>query len=606
MNKEERRSKAADGEDDQTHPPMCPKNYKPWIIALVVMALLTIAWALAEKYKLKPGDIPHLFSRIGKGALNGDNGDNGDNGEPGTSSQTTLAAGIPEPVRGIQNSYHAVVDIVRPAVVHIRAISNAPGLQIQARQPLDPQAGENIPVFMSVGSGVIIDPRGFTLSNYHVIRGATDLKATVYTPAGEKEYDVKVVKEDRETDLVVLRIIGDSAFPYAILGDSDRVRTGDVVLALGSPFGFEQTVTSGIISSRNRNISVNGMSYRNIIQTDAPINRGNSGGPLVNMRGEIVGINMAIYTPTGSFTGISFAVPVNQTAGVLAGIVDFAGTAPQAAGGLLASMGSSGHQSGNSYRFKGGEVIVPPHQYRGRCIECHPQLQSEEIPGISSQAEQGMITAGHNIRLINGRLRIQNVAWLGAGVIEVDDIVAEQFGLIHAGGVLVNNVVHGGPADSGGLKRGDVIIRIGGKKVPDMNALATVMNGRAIGDNTEVVVLRNNTRERLIIAAGRRPAPGMIPVMPGPKGPKEFEWLGCEFTGLDPALKIYEDGVRVADAGGLLAASGLAKGDIIKSINGIPVTDLPSLMAAARDININKGLLLDIKRAGNPLYIVVR
>jgi len=158
----------------------------------------------------------------------------------------------------------------------------------------------------SAGSGVIIDPSGIILTNNHVVAGGG--KITVKLHDG-REYVATDVKTDPNTDVAVIRIKANGSLPYAELGDSDKMQIGDWVLALGQPFGLQDTVTAGIISAKDRGIGM--MRHEEFLQTDAAINPGNSGGPLVNLRGQVIGVNTAISSRSGGFEGIGFAVPVN-------------------------------------------------------------------------------------------------------------------------------------------------------------------------------------------------------------------------------------------------------------------------------------------------------
>ncbi len=169
------------------------------------------------------------------------------------------------------------------------------------RQPPRPTRG--------VGSGFIIDPKGYVVTNQHVIDGAT--RITVGLLSGER-FRASIVGIDSETDLAVLKIDASHELPVMKLGDSNAIQVGDWVLAIGSPFGLEQTVTAGIISKKERD-SVAPSNFQRFLQTDAAINRGNSGGPLVNMRGEAIGVNSQIATLTGDYNGIGFALPANET-----------------------------------------------------------------------------------------------------------------------------------------------------------------------------------------------------------------------------------------------------------------------------------------------------
>jgi Do/DeqQ family serine protease len=166
----------------------------------------------------------------------------------------------------------------------------------------------------SLGSGVLVDPSGLVVTNYHVIEGMTDVKVAL---ADKRELDAEIILRDQRTDLVVLRLKGGESFPVMELGDSDALEVGDRVLAIGNPFGVGQTVTQGIISALART-QVGISDYGFFIQTDAAINPGNSGGALVDMRARLVGINSAIFSQTGSSIGIGFAIPVNMVKVVLA------------------------------------------------------------------------------------------------------------------------------------------------------------------------------------------------------------------------------------------------------------------------------------------------
>ena len=165
----------------------------------------------------------------------------------------------------------------------------------------------------SLGSGFIIDAQGYVVTNNHVIEGADEI--TVILDAGD-ELKATLVGTDEKTDLALLKVTRKDALPVAKMGDSDKARVGEWVMAIGDPFGLGGTVTTGIISARNRDI--NAGPYDDFIQTDAPINRGNSGGPLFNMYGDVIGVNSAIYSPTGGSVGIGFAIPINAAKNVIA------------------------------------------------------------------------------------------------------------------------------------------------------------------------------------------------------------------------------------------------------------------------------------------------
>jgi len=162
----------------------------------------------------------------------------------------------------------------------------------------------------SLGSGVIVDPKGYILTNRHVVEKADRIRVKLQDDPPTVLHDAKVIGTDQETDLAVIKIDSDKPLPIAKLGNSDSMQVGDWVLAVGSPFGLQETVTAGIVSAKGRNIVPN-RQFQSFIQTDAAINPGNSGGPLVNMAGEVIGINTAILTDTNAYAGVGFALPSN-------------------------------------------------------------------------------------------------------------------------------------------------------------------------------------------------------------------------------------------------------------------------------------------------------
>jgi serine protease Do len=170
----------------------------------------------------------------------------------------------------------------------------------------------------SLGSGILVDPNGFILTNNHVIEQATKIRVQLNDDPGE--YTAEVVGADEETDLAVIKIEPDGKLPWVKLGNSDGVQVGDWVLAIGSPFGLQATVTSGIISAKDRGV---GRQFQHFIQTDAAINPGNSGGPLVDMAGQVIGINTAILTGGRGYEGVGFAMPSNTAIGVYNQIVEY-------------------------------------------------------------------------------------------------------------------------------------------------------------------------------------------------------------------------------------------------------------------------------------------
>jgi len=212
----------------------------------------------------------------------------------------------------LQESLSSAISAVRPTVVYIVA----EGVQSQSstgrpqRDVTFMNSAADTPG-RSVGSGVIVDKRGYIVTNQHVIVNATSVNVTLFG-AEKGVYPAEIVLQEQSQDLAILKISSNHVLPAAKTGDSEMIEVGDIVLTIGSPFGLEQTVTMGIISDDRRNMTIEGRLYEDLIQTDAAINRGNSGGPLININGEVIGINTAIYAPTGIFTGVGFAIPINK------------------------------------------------------------------------------------------------------------------------------------------------------------------------------------------------------------------------------------------------------------------------------------------------------
>lgn len=185
------------------------------------------------------------------------------------------------------------------------------------------------------GSGVVLADQ-YVLTNFHVVGGATDIQVTVYTPANtELTLPATLMLTDQANDLALLKINTNVSLPSASIGNSDTVQPGDMVFAIGNAFGSGNIFTSGMVSDTNQNFSVDGRQYLNMIQTETYTYPGSSGGPLANINGEIVGINTAIYSPQGNFTGISLAIPINRVLPLLqkSGITALDGPAGQVAGG---------------------------------------------------------------------------------------------------------------------------------------------------------------------------------------------------------------------------------------------------------------------------------
>src|SRR5207245_3587325 len=238
---------------------------------------------------------------------------------------------VPAP-RQLSSQFSQIAKSLEPAVVNINTESTIKPTARRrgGRNPGDDEEnpfgdffdkffggpGEGGPVReRSLGSGVVVDPKGFIVTNRHVVEKADRIRVRLQDDAPGVQHDAKVIGTDQETDLAVIKIDVDHSLPVAKLGNSDSMQVGDWVLAVGSPFGLQATVTAGIVSAKGRNIVPN-RQFQSFIQPDAAIHPGNSGGPLVKLDGEVMRINTAILTDTNAYAGVGFAMPSNTIAQV--------------------------------------------------------------------------------------------------------------------------------------------------------------------------------------------------------------------------------------------------------------------------------------------------
>jgi Do/DeqQ family serine protease len=418
---------------------------------------------------------------------------------------------VPESATQIQYSFAPIVKQVAPAVVNVYASR----VVEQALSPFiaDPffrrffgeeaVAPPTQRVQSSLGSGVIVDPSGVIITNHHVIANADEIRVAL---SDRREFDCEVVLSDQRTDLAVLRVKAPPAdgLPFAEFSDSDQLEVGDIVLAIGDPFGVGQTVTSGIVSALART-QVGVSDYQFFIQTDAAINPGNSGGPLVDMSGKVVGINTAIFSRTGDSNGIGFAIPSNMVRVVSdsakAGVghvrmpwigVRFQEVTPDIAdglglerprGALVTEVGteSPGARAG----LKTGDLIIS--------ID---SVEIDDPTGINYRlATKGI---GETVTLGVVRDAKEYVAKLdleaapesvprdeveisgfspltGARVLNLSPAVAEELAYRgSAEGVIVSAVAGGSLADEAGLLKGDVVIEVNGVLITSTRHLAEV------------------------------------------------------------------------------------------------------------------------------------
>ncbi|TMA05427.1 MAG: DegQ family serine endoprotease, partial [Deltaproteobacteria bacterium] len=366
----------------------------------------------------------------------------------------------------------------------------------------------------SLGSGFIIDSDGSILTNNHVVENAQKI---VVKLADEREFEAKVVGTDPKTDIAVVKINDRGSLPVAALGDSDRLEVGEWVMAIGNPFGLDNTITAGIVSAKGRHIGAG--PYDDFIQTDASINPGNSGGPLINLRGEVVAINTAIFSRTGGNIGIGFAIPINLvkellpqlkgkgkvTRGYLGVLIqkvtpDIAESLglDKTRGALVANVSKDG--PADRAGVKVGDVIV---EFDGKEIK-----DSNELPiivartGVNKKAQLKVLRDKKEVVLTVavGELKEEEVVAtaeekgeLGLTVQRVTPEMAQSLGLERAEGVVITSVEPGGPADEAGLRRGDVILEIDRKPVRNLSEYRKAMGDTKKGKGVLFLVRRGES-----------------------------------------------------------------------------------------------------------------
>jgi serine protease Do len=378
----------------------------------------------------------------------------------------------------------------------------------------------------SLGSGVIVSPEGYVLTNNHVVDGATDIKVTL---SDKREIKAAIVGTDPKTDVAVLKLEG-SNFPAITLGDSSKVQVGDYALAIGDPFGVGQTVTMGIVSAKGRgNLGIE--DYEDFIQTDAPINPGNSGGALINDRGELVGINTAILSHgSGGNEGIGFAIPVNLTHQVMNQILDhgkvtrgYLGVVVQAISPAMAKALGQTEQQGalvGDVSAKGpaqaagverGDIIL---ELNGTSVSGANELRntvSMMQPGETAKLKISRNGSPRDLSVKLGELpkskeEAQNQqegaskeSLEGVSVENLDADTAKELGLpASTKGVVVTNMDPSSPKADSGLRKGDVIQEVNHKPVHNVAEFEQAMHNAG---KEEALLLVNRGGTTLFIAA---------------------------------------------------------------------------------------------------------
>ncbi|RPI54841.1 MAG: DegQ family serine endoprotease [Deltaproteobacteria bacterium] len=373
------------------------------------------------------------------------------------------------------------------------------------------------------GSGFIIDKAGYILINNHIVGDADLIKVKL---ADGREFKAKVIGTDPQSDVAVIKIDA-TDLPVLCLGDSDKLDAGEWVIAIGNPFGLSETVTVGVVSAKGRSrVGIN--DYEDFIQTDAAINPGNSGGPLVNIHGEAVGMNTAIFSRSGGYMGIGFAIPINMAKAI-----------------------------------------------------------------VDQLLKKGKVTRG----------------WLGVVIQDIDEELAESFGLKKTEGVLVAEVSEGSPAEKAGLKQGDIILSLNGKKVEELGELRNKIAMTSPGTKLNMEVLRENKHKTLQVTIGEQPVGKII-------GTAQHEILGKlglvvqDLTGELAEQFGYREaqGVLVAEVeqGSSAARVGIRPGHLIEEVNRKRIHNMDEFIKALAQSKQTNSVLFRIRDGEFSRYVAIR
>ena len=393
------------------------------------------------------------------------------------------------------------------------------------RMPNPGQRGE-APTQNGLGSGVIVSRDGYVLTNNHVVENADEVKLALQDG---REFKAEIVGTDPKTDIAVLKIDANN-LPYVTVADSENIKVGDIVLALGNPFGIGQTVTMGIISATGR--STLGLDYEDFIQTDAAINPGNSGGALIDADGRLIGINTAILSRSGGNNGIGFAVPTNLARNVMESLI-----------------------------------------------------------------EHGRVVRG----------------FLGVMIQDVDQDLAKAFELQSGKGALIAEVSNDSPAEDGGLKSGDVVVKYDGREVRDSRHLKLMVSQTLPDRDVPVVVSRDGKTKDLTITLGELPGDRMMSDA-GRSNEKAADLMdGVVVDDIDRQMRrqfqLPDDlegaiVVRI-DPSSASYKSGLRQGDVIVEIGRNKVASAKDAVEISGEFDDEESVLLKIWNRGGSRYLVV-
>ncbi len=376
----------------------------------------------------------------------------------------------------------------------------------------------------SLGSGFIIDREGYIITNNHVIEGADEIKVKL---SDKEEFDAAIVGRDKKTDIALIKITPPPALPVVTLGDSDALKVGEWVMAIGNPFGLDQTVTVGIVSAKWRKLGMG--PYEDFIQTDAAINQGNSGGPLFNTRGEVVGVNTAIFSTSGGNIGIGFATPINLAKSVVKqlkekgkvvrgwlGVIvqtvtpDLAKSfgLEQKEGALVADIDLKGPAA--KAGVKKGDIIIAFNGTPIREMDQLPLLVAQTPVG--SKGELTIIRDGKKISktVEIGELQDEEGAApaeetgsddLGMELADMTEALARRYDIEESAGVLVTYVEPNSPAAEAGVRPGDIITQANRKDIADLEEYNQIVSAVRKEKKNKLLLLitRGKTSQFVVI-----------------------------------------------------------------------------------------------------------
>jgi serine protease Do len=463
-------------------------------------------------------------------------------GKEGQKGSDATPLSVPAPQQ-LSNAFSQIAKQLGPSVVNINTESTikSPRRRRGAQNPDDQEGGGNeMDDFFnrffggqgggdgairerSLGSGVVVDAKGYIVTNRHVVEKADRIRVRLQDDPPGVQHDAKVIGEDPETDLAVIKIDLDRGVPAAKLGNSDGMEVGDWVLAIGSPFGQVGTVTAGIVSAKGRDI-VPGRQFQTFIQTDAAINPGNSGGPLVNMNGEVIGINTAILSETNAYAGVGFSLPSNTVVQVYNQLI---GPEHRVARGSIGIMFDSVENPAIARVYGAGSGVTVSSVVAGSpadqaglkvgdtitTVEGHKVTKGQELvaeiasrkPGAkvaisflrNGKAQETSVTVADRAKLFAARLgedkdsgdeSTPRQSKLGVTVRKLTPEMAERLDIPAGKGVIVQDVKPGSFAEDINLGRGDVILEVNKQPVNSEEDFAKVESGLKSGQDAVFLV----------------------------------------------------------------------------------------------------------------------